>query len=89
MTISEIVKGSKESGAVLIRYRAESHKETGTAQYDVKPLFTGKKKGWTIIDSFTASAMLAVYNALSPAMQVKFDNIPLGRLVEFTWKQVA
>lgn len=37
MTISEIVKQSKETGAVLIRYRAESHKQTGTAQYDCKP----------------------------------------------------
>ncbi len=89
MTISEIVKDSHESGAVLIRYRANSHKETGTAQYDRKPLFTGSKKGWIALDITTASAMLAVYNALKPEHQAKFDNIPLGKLVDFVWKQVA
>ncbi len=89
MTISEIVKNSHESGAVLIRYRANSHKETGTAQYDCKPLFTGSKKGWTMLDITTAGAMLAVYNALRPELQAKYDNIPLGRLVDFCWKQVA
>ena len=88
MTISEIVKQSVNDGAVLIRYRANSHKETGTAQYDCKPIFTGSKRGWTMLDITTAGAMLAVYNALKPEHQAKFDNIPLGRLVDFVWKQV-
>ncbi len=88
MTISEIVKQSQDSGAVLIRYRANSHKETGTAQYDCKPMFTGSKKGWMLMDAFTASALLAVFNALKPESQARFDNIPLGKLVDFAWKQV-
>ncbi len=89
MTISEIVKNSHESGAVLIRYRTNSHKETGTAQYDCKPLFTGSKKGWMVMDITTASAMLAIYNALKPEHQKKFDNIPLGKLIDITWKHAA
>ena len=89
MTISQIVKQSPETGAVLIRYRANSHRETGTAEYDCKPLFTGSKRGWTVLDITTARAMLAVYEALKPESQAKFDNIPLGKLIDFVWKQVA
>jgi len=89
MTISAIAKQAAENGAVLIRYRANSHAETGTAEYDCKPIFTGSKRGWTMLDSFTASAMKAVYEKLKPEHQAKFDNIPLGRLVDFVWKQVA
>ncbi len=88
MTISEIVKQSQDSGAVLIRYRANSHKETGTAQYDCKPMFTGSKKGWIALDVMTSGAILAVYNALNETQRAKFDNIPLGKLVDFCWKHV-
>ena len=89
MTIVEILEQMKDGGACLIRYRAHSHKETGTAQYDCKPLFTGSKRGWIMLDITTAGAMRAVYNALKPELQPKFNNIPLGRLVDFCWKQVA
>ncbi len=90
MTISAIVEQAvTEHSAVLIRYRKGSHKETGTAQYDCKPLFTGSKKGWMTMDIMTAGAMHAVYSALKPEHKAKFDNIPLGRLIDFVWKQVA
>lgn len=89
MSISEIITNqSEEHGCVLIRYRANSHKETGTAQYDCKPMFTGNKRGWIALDITTASAMRAVYAALKPEHQAKFNNIPLGKLVDFCWKQV-
>ena len=88
MTISDIAHTAVKDGAQLIRYRADSHKETGTAQYDCKPMFTGSKRGWTLIDSFTASALVAVYKALGPESQAKFNNLPLGKLVDFCWKAV-
>ena len=89
MTISQIVQQvATEHQAVLIRYRRNSHKDTGTAQYDCKPLFTGSKRGWTAMDAVTASCMATVYGALKPEHQAKFDNIPLGRLVDFCWKAV-
>ena len=88
MTIIEVANKAKEDGAQLIRYRKDSHKETETAQYDCKPMFTGSKRGWIYIDSSTASAMTAVYNALKPELQAKFNNLPLGKLVDFCWKHV-
>lgn len=88
MTIAEAAKSAKTEGAKLIRYRTDSFKQTGTAQYDVKPIFTGNKKGWTMLDSFTASVISAVYDALKPDNQAKFNNLPLGKLLDFCWKQV-
>jgi hypothetical protein len=41
------------------------------------------------MDVMTASAMVAVHDALSPANQERFDAIPLPRLVDFCWKQVS
>lgn len=41
------------------------------------------------VDTVTAQMLIAVYNALSPANQDKFDSIPLPRLVDFGWKHVT
>lgn len=57
-------------------------------EYDIKPLFTGNKRGWVVLDLTTANAMNTVYNALSEENQRKWDNIHVVRLVEFTWEHV-
>lgn len=88
MTITDVAKKISQDGAVLIRYRKDSYKETGTAHYDCKPMFTGSKRGWIAVDSMTAGAITAVFNALRPDLQAKFNNIPLGKLVEFCWRHV-
>lgn len=88
MTIIEAANQAKTDGAQLIRYRKDSHKETGTAQYDCKPMFTGSKRGWIALDSFTASAITAVFGAVRPDLQAKLVNLPLGRLIDICWKNV-
>ncbi len=88
MTITEIASVATKDGAQLIRYRKDSV-FSGTAQYDCKPMFTGSKRGWTMVDSFTASAILAVSNALNEANRAKFNNLPIDRLVSFCWKHVG
>jgi len=40
------------------------------------------------VDTTTAQMLIAIYNALGPANQDKFDSIPLPRLVDFGWKHV-
>jgi hypothetical protein len=83
MTISQIAKHTLENGACLIRHREGR-------EYDVKPLFTGKKKGWSIMDATTAKAIITVYDALANNPKIdKFDAIPLPRLLDFVWKHVA
>jgi hypothetical protein len=41
-----------------------------------------------LMDVQTARALLAVYGALSPSARVRFDSVPLPRLVDFAWKHV-
>lgn len=41
-----------------------------------------------LMDIMTARALLAVYAALGPEARMKFDSVPLPKLVDFAWKQV-
>jgi hypothetical protein len=42
-----------------------------------------------LLDLWTASAMVAVYEALSPASQAKFDDMPFEKLVGFCLRSVS
>ncbi len=89
MLASEIIRQvTDEKSFVLIRNRNKEHNKGEYWHYDVKPGFTGKKKGWIYLDLFTASALLAAYNALSPENQIKWDKIHLTKLIDFTWRNV-
>ena len=58
-------------------------------QYDVMSYSEAKNViGWVILDLFTASAMLAVYNALSEDKRPLYDQLSFMKLVDFTWKHV-
>lgn len=86
MTATQIIN---QEGLCLIRGRKEQEHVKGEPwQYDVKEAFTGKKKGWVYLDSFTKSAVRAIYNALSEDGRKKFDNIHITKLIDFAWKHV-
>lgn len=42
-----------------------------------------------LVDIQTANVLLTVYDVLSPANKASFGTLPLPRLVDFAWKQVA
>ena len=88
MKANEVVAHVLENGVSLVRHRKGDHIKGQPYHYDVKDGFTGKKKGWMYFDTFTASAVQQVYNALSPEHQEKFNRIPMMRLVDFTWNHV-
>ena len=75
-----------ENGCRLIRFRGRDSE--GIPQYDVKPWDSGNKKGWQYLDSFTGSAILAIYNALGPELQKRAPRVPLYKLAEFAYKHV-
>lgn len=86
MKISAIIqKIVSEKTAVLIRPRQRIN-PSEPWEYDVKDMFTGKKKGWILLDLFTASRMQVVKDALKPESQEKFDAISLMKLVNFCMK---
>jgi hypothetical protein len=91
MTASEIIKKVvDEKSACLIRLRKGYPIKGEPIQYDVKPIFTGNKKHWIMLDLTTASAMLACYNALKDTGRDmgKWDRIWILKLVDFTWSNV-
>lgn len=87
MTTIEAAREALANGAQVIRPR-KGDEESKPYQWDVKPYFGGNKRGWIALDSTTAGALVAVYDALKPEMQAKFNSIPLGKLVSFAWKHV-
>lgn len=48
-----------------------------------------KGKGWVIIDAFTASAVVQIYDMLKPKQQAKFKTFRMKTIVDFTWKAVT
>jgi len=69
-------------GVRLLRLRKDT-----TNEFDVKPdAFTGKKRGWFYLDAFTASAIVAVHDALNEANRQKYVALPLPKLISVTWK---
>lgn len=82
----EVIKHCVSNSALLIREKKTEHIKGEPWQYDIKELSTGKKKGWIMLDSFTASAMLQVYNAMNSEQQSKYNTFHFLKLVDFTWK---
>ena len=88
MTNIQACEFTLKEGVTLIRYRKDSVTPTAPPQYDVKGGFTGKKRGWIYLDTFTASAIMAVYKALSPEEQKKVLRWPFAVLADFAFKHV-
>jgi len=91
MTINQIQQQiSTEETALLIRPRKELHVKGQAIQYDVKPLFTGNKRGWVLLDITTNAALQACYNALGDeANKAKWSCIYVTKLVDFAWRHVS
>jgi len=60
-----------EKTAALIRPKLGVNHE-----YDVKEMFGGKKKGWVLLDLFTASAISKVAAALNETNRAKLNTLP-------------
>ena len=83
MNSIEVVRKVLSDGCHVFRERRD---EPG--QYDAKPYFSGNKRGWTALDSFSASAIVAVYDALKPENQVKYVNLPIVKMAHVAMRLV-
>ena len=72
-----------EHQAVLVRERKG---EPG--QYDVKDLHQGNKKGWVILDGFSASAIVKVYEALNETNKGFFASMPIVKMARVAFKLI-
>lgn len=82
MTLYECAKRVQSCGIQLIRSRKDA-----PADYDCKN-WEGNKRGWYFLDATTASAIVAVREALRPDHQSHFDALPLQKAVTVCWKLV-
>lgn len=44
--------------------------------------------GKILLDLFTAGAIMAVYEALPPAQQVRFESLPIAKVAEFALARI-
>lgn len=85
MKASEIIKCTYP---IAVRNRKEDHIKGTPWQYDVKEIFTGKSRGWVVMDMLTIQALKVCYEALSEESKAKFDRMHINTLVNFAWKHV-
>jgi hypothetical protein len=91
MKASEIaaqVTQTKTAHAMRLR-RNQVIEKGKPIEYDAQPYFeTGKKKGWIILDLFTASMLVKVHAALNEKSRSTWDNIAINKLIDFGWSCV-
>ena len=81
MTIYEIAKRAIAEGT------AQSLRHREGDQYDCKAdHFEGHNRGWILLDTFTASAIVQIYEAVKPEYQALYMALPLPKLIDLTWK---
>jgi hypothetical protein len=59
------------------------------AEYDVKEAFTGKKRGWALLDLFTASAVTAAADKVGVAERAKMNRMSPSSLTTLAFKFVS
>ena len=84
MTGIEVAKQcNTEGGAMLFRPR-----KAEPGQYDAKPWACGNKRGWVLLDTFSASAIVAVYDALNEKNRESYGRMPLQKMAMVAFRLV-
>ncbi len=74
------------AGSSALHWAREKKGEPGEYEVDASGRVTGstaRVEGWTLVDPYSASVTVAVYNALEsrPDEQAKFAALPLSEMV--------
>src|SRR5690606_9355306 len=71
----------------------DAKRKTSSKRYEVAKAVVesnqAQKIEGTTLDTTSAQALIAVYEALSADNQAKFDSIPFDKLMEFVWSKVS
>lgn len=81
MTAIQAARIAARDGVQLFRPRKDAPRE-----YDVKPFFTGSKRGWIALDSFSASAIVAVYDALNETNRARYEQFSIQTMASMAFK---
>ncbi len=82
MVLSEMAQKVVENRQfVMFKYNKKN------TSYDVK-FDEGNKRGWTILDSWSASVYLTVWKKCNEGNQRKLDNMPIERALTVAFKLI-
>lgn len=73
----------EEKQAHLFRARAGA-----PGEYDARPYGAGSKRGWIVLDGFSAGAIVAVYNGLNETNRARFAALELVKMAKVAFKLV-
>lgn len=89
MTGIDCARRAASDGAQVVRMRSGPRPyNVSGPEYDCKPYFSGNKRGWVALDSFSASAIVAVWDALSEANRAKFGQLRIDKMAKVAFKFV-
>jgi hypothetical protein len=83
MKAIDVARLAKTEGCHVFRERKDT-----PGEYDAKPFFTGSRRGWVALDSFSASAIVAVHDALNETNRAKYTAMPLIKMAKVAFKLV-
>lgn len=83
MKAIDVARLVKAEGCHVFRDRKDA-----PGEYDAKPFFTGSRKGWVALDAFSASAIVAVYDALNEKNRAHYETLPLVKMARVAFKLV-
>ena len=84
MTSMEVFRAVKEpSTCHLVRPRNDA-----PVQYDARPVGQGNKRGWFYVDLFSASAVVAVYEALNETNRARFAALSIPSAAKLAFRFV-
>lgn len=82
MTAVEVCRKIVETSGALLTRPTEGQ----PGMYDTKPFFQGSKRGWVLVDLFSASVYLKVHDALNDTNRAKFAEMDLIKAVKIAYK---
>ena len=83
MRAIEVARLVVKDGCHVFRNRKGS-----PGEYDAKPYFTGSRRGWVVLDRYTASAIVKVHDALNDNNREKFASFPIQMMATVAFKLV-
>lgn len=87
MTLSQVCGIVVANSSMKLIQPRKTQDESGLIEYDVKD-YEGNKRGWVLLDSFTANAMTSVYNAINETQRAKLDSMPALKAINLCWKLI-
>lgn len=71
---------------IIAEHQCHVVRHRGGSEYDAKAWGTGNHRGWVIVDAFTASAIVQVYDALNVDNKIKFSGLTLEKMATVAFK---